>query len=56
MRQRQQYRQLYCVLHNFHNPHLHLPKPVGERVDGRNSSTKNRERRKEREGSGGGGG
>ena len=31
MRQRQQYRQLYCVLHNFHNHHLHLPKPVGER-------------------------
>ena len=36
MRQRQQYRQLYYALHNFHNPHLHLPKPVGERVDGGN--------------------
>ena len=52
MKQRQQYRQLYCVLHCFHNPHLHLPKPVGGTGNGGKSSTKSRERRR-REGSGG---
>ena len=47
MKQRQQYRQLYCVLHNFHNPHLHLPKPVGER--GMEERKGTRKQRKEKE-------
>ena len=55
MKQRQQYRQLYCVLHNFHNPHLHLPKPVGGTGDGGNEEGAGREERREKEvGSGGG--
>ena len=50
MKQRQQYRQLYCVLHSSHNRHLHLPKPVGGDGNGGNEEGAESKERREKVG------